>query len=67
MMSDLRAQAERFGTEFIADDVVSVDLSERPFRVSTGDAEFLAKTLVIATGARARQIGLASELALQGK
>jgi len=67
MMSDLRAQAERFGAEYVTDDVVSVDLSERPFRVSTGDTEFLTKTLVIATGARARQLGLASELALQGK
>jgi thioredoxin reductase (NADPH) len=67
MMSDFRTQAERFGAEFVTDDVVSVDLSERPFRVSTGDAEFLTKTLVIATGARARQLGLASEQALQGK
>ena len=67
MMSDLRTQAERFGTEFVTDDVVSVDLSERPFRVTTGETEYLAKTLVIATGASARQIGLASELALQGK
>ena len=67
MMSDLRTQAERFGTEFVTDDVVSVDLSERPFRVTTGEAEYLTRTLIIATGARARQIGLASELALQGK
>jgi len=67
MMSDLRVQAERFGSELLTDDAVSVDLSERPFRVSTGDREFLAKTLVITTGARARRIGLDSELALQGK
>jgi thioredoxin reductase (NADPH) len=67
MMSDLRLQAERFGSEFVTDDVVSVDLSRRPFRVATGDAEYLTKTLIIATGARARQIGLDSELALQGK
>ncbi len=67
MMSDLRTQAERFGSELVTDDVVGVDLSGRPFRVSTGDREFLAKTLIITTGARARRIGLASELALQGK
>jgi len=67
MMSDLRIQAERFGTDFVTDDVVGVDLSERPFRVSTGDEEFLAKTLIVATGAHARQLGLASELALRGK
>ncbi len=67
MMSDLREQAARFGTEFLTDDVVSVDLSERPFRVATGDQEFLARTLIIATGAHARQLGLESELTLQGK
>lgn len=67
MMSDLRGQAERFGSELLTDDVVSVDLSERPFRVSTGDREVLAKTLIVATGAHARQLGLDSELALLGK
>lgn len=67
MMSDLREQAARFGAELLTDDVVSVNLSERPFRVATGDEEYLAKTLIVATGARARQLGLASELALQGK
>jgi thioredoxin reductase (NADPH) len=67
MMSDLRAQAERFGSEFLADDVVGVDLSKRPFRVSTGDLELRTKTLIVATGAHARQLGLASECALQGK
>ena len=67
MMSDLRMQAERFGSEFVTDDVVDVDLSERPFRVATGEREYLAKMLIVTTGARARQIGLPSELALQGK
>jgi thioredoxin reductase (NADPH) len=67
MMSDLRAQAERFGSELLTDDVVGIDLSKRPFRVSTGEREFLAKTLIVATGARARQLGLDSELALLGK
>jgi thioredoxin reductase (NADPH) len=67
MMTDLRAQAERFGTEFLTDDVVTVDLSQRPFRVVTGDGELFARSLIIATGARARQLGLESELALQGK
>ena len=67
MISDLRAQAERFGSELLTDDVVGIDLSKRPFRVSTGEREFLAKTLIVATGARARQLGLDSELALLGK
>jgi thioredoxin reductase (NADPH) len=67
MMADLRAQAERFGTDFVTDDVTRVDLSERPFRVYVEDKEYRARTLIVATGASARQIGLESERALQGK
>jgi thioredoxin reductase (NADPH) len=67
MMSDLRAQAERFGTEFVTDDVVRVDFSQRPFVVETGDETYRAKVLIVATGAKAREIGLPSEVALQGK
>jgi thioredoxin reductase (NADPH) len=67
MMNDLRAQAERFGTEFVTDDAVRVDLSQRPFVVETGEGTYRAKVLIIATGARARRLGLASETALQGK
>jgi thioredoxin reductase (NADPH) len=67
MMSDLRAQAERFGSDFLTDDVTSVDLSERPFKIVTGEGEIRARTLIVATGANARQLGLDSERALQGK
>ncbi len=67
MMSDLRAQAERFGTEFVTDDAVRVDLSQRPFAVETGDQTYLADVLIIATGATARELGLPSEIILQGK
>jgi thioredoxin reductase (NADPH) len=67
MMSDLRAQAKRFGTEFVTDDAVRVDLSQRPFVVETGEATYRAKVLIIATGARARELGCPSEAALQGK
>ncbi len=67
MMSDLRTQAERFGGELLTDDVISVDLGERPFTVRTDERELRARALIIATGARARQLGLESELALQGK
>jgi thioredoxin reductase (NADPH) len=67
IMSDLRAQAERFGTEFITDDAVRVDLSQRPFVVETGEGKYRAKVLIVATGARARELGLPSEIALQGK
>jgi thioredoxin reductase (NADPH) len=67
MMSDLRAQAERAGTEFLSDDVIRVDLSERPFLVGTGERDFRARTLIVATGAYPRELGLDSELALRGK
>ena len=67
MMKQFREQAERFGTEFITDDVTSVDLSERPFRIHVESEEYLARTVIVATGATARQIGLESERALQGK
>ncbi|HWN22136.1 MAG TPA: thioredoxin-disulfide reductase [Gaiellaceae bacterium] len=67
MMRQFRDQAERFGTEFVTDVVTSVDFSERPFRVSVEQEEYQARTVIIATGATARQIGLESELALQGR
>jgi thioredoxin reductase (NADPH) len=67
MMQDFRRQAERFGAEFLTDDVTRVDFSARPFRVWVGDTEHLAETVIVATGASARQIGLESELAFQGR
>ncbi|TMK67539.1 MAG: thioredoxin-disulfide reductase [Actinobacteria bacterium] len=67
MMQDFRRQAERFGAEFITDDVTKVDVSERPFRVWVEDDEHRAQTVIIATGATARQLGLDSEQQLQGR
>ncbi len=67
MMQDFRRQAERFGAEFLTDDVTRVDFSERPFRVYVGDEVHLGKTVVVATGATARQLGLPSETAFQGR
>ena len=67
MMQDFRAQAERFGAEYLTDDVTEVDFSERPFRVMVGDDEHLARAVIVATGASARQLGLESERSLQGK
>jgi thioredoxin reductase (NADPH) len=67
MMQDFRRQAERFGAEFLTDDVTRVDFSERPFRVWTGDTEHRARAVIVATGASARQLGLESEQALQGR
>jgi len=67
MMQDFRRQAERFGAEFLTDDVTRVDFSERPFRVYVGDDEYRAESIIVATGASARQLGLESELRLQGR
>jgi thioredoxin reductase (NADPH) len=67
MMQDFRAQAERFGAEFLTDDVTGVDFSERPFRVRVGNEEHRAETVIVATGANARQLGLDTEVALQGR
>src|SRR5213595_3050801 len=67
LMGTFRAQAERFGAEFLTDDVTRVDFSERPFRVYVGDEEYRAKAVIVATGATARKLGLESEVALQGR
>jgi thioredoxin reductase (NADPH) len=61
MMSDFRRQAERFGAEFITDDVTRVDFSEQPHRVYVGDDEYTARAVIIATGATARFLGIPSE------
>jgi thioredoxin reductase (NADPH) len=67
MMQEFRRQAERFGADFVTDDVTKVDFSERPFRVWVGDDEYQGRTVIIATGASARQLGLESERRLQGR
>ncbi len=67
MMADFRRQAERFGTDFVMDDVSRVDFGERPFRVWVEDTEYRAKAVVIATGASARWLGLDGEQTYQGR
>ncbi|MCZ7590500.1 MAG: thioredoxin-disulfide reductase [Gaiella sp.] len=67
MMQDFRRQAERFGAAFVTDDVTRVDFSQRPFRVWVGDDEYRAESVIVATGASARQLGLQSERTLQGR
>jgi thioredoxin reductase (NADPH) len=67
MMKDFRRQAERFGAEFVSDDVSRVDFSERPFKVYVGDDEYQAQAVIVATGAEARKLGLESERTLQGR
>jgi thioredoxin reductase (NADPH) len=67
MMEVFRKQAARFGTQFVFGDVCKVDLSKRPFQLDiAGGDTHLAETLVIATGASAKWIGLPSERKLSG-
>jgi len=66
MMERFRAQAERFGTRIVMGTVESVDMSKRPFRLRTSDAEFTCDALVIATGASAQLLGIESEARLMG-
>jgi thioredoxin reductase (NADPH) len=67
MMQDFRRQAERFGAEYVTDDVTKVDFTEHPLRVWVGDTEHTAEAVIVATGASARQLGLESERTLQGR
>jgi len=67
MMADFRRQAERFGAEFITDDVTRVDFSEQPHRVYVGDDEYTARAVIIATGATARFLGIPSEEKHKGR
>lgn len=66
LMATMRAQAERFGTEFVTGDVTSVDLSGSPFTVTTSDDTYQTRSLIISTGASARLLGLPSERELMG-
>ncbi|HEX6322447.1 MAG TPA: FAD-dependent oxidoreductase, partial [Vicinamibacterales bacterium] len=66
LMAEMRAQAERFGAEIIQGDVQSVDLSSQPFKVTTSSETHLTRSLIIATGASAKLLGLPSERALIG-
>ena len=67
LIMDMRAQAERFGTTFVTDDVVELDLSRRPFKVvTTSNGEIFANALILATGARPRKLGVPGEDELWG-
>ncbi len=68
LIHEMRAQAERFGTEFLRGDVTSVDLAHAPFRLAVdGEAEQTCEALIIATGASAKLLGLDSERRLMGR
>jgi thioredoxin reductase (NADPH) len=66
LMGEMRAQAERFGAEIVRGHVTGVDLHSRPFKVTLSDGEHECRTLIIATGASARLLGLPSERSLIG-
>jgi thioredoxin reductase (NADPH) len=68
LIHEMRAQAERFGAEFMRGDVTKVDLSKSPFRLGVdGGAEQQCEALIIATGASAKLLGLESERRLMGR
>jgi len=67
LMDQMRAQAEHVGTEFVSDVVIEADLSKRPFRILCDSGQqYLAETLIIATGAQAKWLGLDSEQKFRG-
>jgi len=61
LMDRMKAQAERWGAELYTEDVIQVDLSQRPFTVRSEERELKANTIIIATGATAKRLGLPSE------
>jgi thioredoxin reductase (NADPH) len=66
LMDKLRAQSERFGTQFVTDDVTSVDLAVSPKVVRVGDDTYLAHTVVLAMGSGYRELGVPGEKELSG-
>jgi thioredoxin reductase (NADPH) len=66
LMANMRAQAERFGTEILTEKVTRVDFSERPFRVWVRDDEYRAHAVIVSTGAQSLMLGLEAEQRLIG-
>jgi thioredoxin reductase (NADPH) len=67
LMGEMRAQAERFGAEFMQGDVTAVDLSHRPLHVKVSGKEYLADALIMATGASAKWLDLGVDRKLSGR
>ena len=67
LMETMRKQAERFGTDIVGEDVTAVDFSRRPFVVRAEGGVHEAHTVIVATGASAKLLGLPSERALMGR
>jgi len=66
LMAEMRAQAERFGAEIVQGNVTSVDVATRPIVVRMSETEYTARTLIVATGASAKLLGLSAERTLMG-
>ncbi|HEY6478587.1 MAG TPA: thioredoxin-disulfide reductase [Streptosporangiaceae bacterium] len=66
LMDNIRKQAERFGAELVPDDVTEVDLTASPKVVKVGEDTYLARTVIIATGSRYRELGAPGEKRLSG-
>ena len=66
LMMNFRAQAQRFGAEFITEKATRVDFSARPFKVWVRDAEYQAESIIVSTGARSLMLGLDAESRLLG-
>lgn len=67
MMEKFEAQARRFGTEMLTEDVTAVDFSQRPFTLTADSGEYKARAVIISTGASAQWLGLPSETRLKGR
>jgi len=67
LMAEMRAQSERFGAEIIQGNVTKVDLCAQPIVVQTSEQTYTARSLIVATGASARLLGLPSERGLMGR
>ena len=67
LMESMRKQAERFGTDMIAEDAAAVDFSRRPFVVQVGETAYEGDTVIVATGASAKLLGLPGERELMGR
>src|SRR5215471_14554536 len=67
LVQNMRQQAEHFGAEYLHGDVIDTDLSQRPFKLNVEGEWIETRTLIVATGASARWLGLESEMKLIGK
>src|SRR5215831_11572428 len=66
MMEKFEAQARRFGTEMVQEDAIAIDFTKRPFTIKTDTTEYKALTVIVATGASAKWLGLPNEHRLKG-